>query len=97
MAHRLDNLQAQRIIAGLSVEKLALAANVSAHWITRGEDKTTPSGTGATPLVGAPFPVAEAQPIADALGVSLAYTGALRLMLRMTCCSTPATWRHSRS
>jgi transcriptional regulator with XRE-family HTH domain len=67
--HRLDNLKAQRIAAGLSVAALARKANVSEHWINRGEDTATASGKGN------PFPVRESQQIADALGVTLTTLG----------------------
>lgn len=63
MAHKLDNMKAQRLVAGHdSVTTLAKKANVSDATIKRIED-----GEGVEPHVS--------QRIADALGVSLATLG----------------------
>ena len=69
MAHRLDNLKAQRIAGGLSLKQLAVRANISENYVTRAEATDTPSGKGN------PSPVNESQRIADVLGVSLATLG----------------------
>lgn len=60
--HVLDNLRAQRLVAGLSVGDLAKKATVSDLLIKRLED-------------GGNCEVYESQRIADALGVSLATLG----------------------
>jgi predicted transcriptional regulator len=62
MAHKLDNLRAQRLAANLGITDLAKKANVSDAVIKRLED-----GDSIEPHV--------AQRIADALGVSLATLG----------------------
>jgi ribosome-binding protein aMBF1 (putative translation factor) len=60
--HRLDNLQAQRVIAGLDIQGLAKKANVS-DWMIR-QLETGGNCEGY-----------ESQRIADALGVSLVTLG----------------------
>ena len=62
MSHRLDNMQAQRVVAGHSITTLARKANVSDDIIRRAEN-------------GGNIHVAASQRLADALGVSLATLG----------------------
>jgi ribosome-binding protein aMBF1 (putative translation factor) len=62
MAHKLDSLKAQRIVAGHDITSLAKKANVSDAVIKRLED-----GDSIEPHI--------AQRIADALGISLATAG----------------------
>ena len=62
MSHKLDSMQAQRVVAGHSITTLAKKANVSDHTIVALEN-----GDNVEPHVS--------QRIADALGVSLATLG----------------------
>jgi DNA-binding XRE family transcriptional regulator len=62
MSHKLDNLKAQRLAAGMGVTDLAKKANVSDRTITSIED-------------GGNVDVHVSQRIADALGVSLTTLG----------------------
>jgi DNA-binding phage protein len=60
--HKLDNLAAQRIVAGLTISGLAKKANVS-DWLVKQLEN------------GGNCEVHESQRIADALGVSLVTLG----------------------
>ncbi len=60
--HKLDNLQTQRLAAGLTITGLAKKANISDLLVKRLED-------------GGNCEVYESQRIADALGVSLVTLG----------------------